>query len=100
MASPMPLSSMFPLMATEPKGRGKMFGNLMNLNLSKGLLSDGKNASSLGLSVLEKLGPSRKDPSGVTAETMANKFPIAEVLTQNSFNNDFKLDAEMGLDTG
>ncbi len=39
-----------------------MVGNRTNLNLSKGSLLGGKNASSLGLSVLEKLGPSGKDP--------------------------------------
>ncbi len=91
MALPMLLLSMFPLMAVEPKGRGEIFGNLTNLNLSKGSLLGG--VSSSGLLVLEKSGPSGKDPSGVVAGTMANKFPIVEVLTQNSFDNDAKLDA-------
>ncbi len=92
-ALPMLLSLMFPLMAVEPKGRGKMFGNLMNLNFSKGLLLVGKKALSLGLSALEKSGPPGKDPNNVAAGTMANKFLIAEVLMQNNFDNDAKLDA-------
>ncbi len=41
--------------------RGKTVGNLTNLNLSKGLLPVGNEALSLGLLVLEKLGPSGKD---------------------------------------
>ncbi len=42
---------------------------------------------------MEKSGPSGKDPSGAVAGTMANKFPRAEVPTQNSFDTDAKLDA-------
>ncbi len=42
---------------------------------------------------MEKSGPSGKDPTGVAAGTMANKFPIAEVLKQNSFNTDAELDS-------
>ncbi len=45
----------FPLIAMEPYMRGEMVGNLTNLNLSMGLLLDGKKFPSLGSSVLEKL---------------------------------------------
>ncbi len=69
-----------------------MFGNLTNLYLSKGSLLVGKKALSSGLLVLEKSGPSGKEPSGVVAVTMANKFLRAEVPMQNSFDTDAKFD--------
>ncbi len=91
-ALPMLKSEMFPLMAVEPKGKGEMVGNFMNLNLSEGSLLGGKKASSSGLLVLEKSGPSGKDPVGVPAGTRANNFPIAEVLMQQNFDKDAELD--------
>ncbi len=35
-----------------------------------------------GLLVLEKLGPSGKEPVGMFAGIMANRFPIAKLLIQ------------------
>ncbi len=52
-----------------------MVGNLTNLNLSMGLLLGGKKFPSSGLLVMEKLGPSGKEPIGMSAGIMANKFP-------------------------
>ncbi len=56
-----------------------MVGNLTNLNLSMGPLLVGKNCLSLGLSVLEKSGPSGKELVGMLAGIMAKRFPIAEM---------------------
>ncbi len=61
---------------------GKIVGNLTKLNLSKGSLLGGKKSPSLGLSVLVKLDPSGKEPNGISAGIMANKFTTAEVLMQ------------------
>ncbi len=59
-----------------------MVGNLANLNLSKWSLLGGEKSPSLGLSVLEKLGPSGKEPVGMSAGIVANRFPIDELLMQ------------------
>ncbi len=66
------------LIAVKPQVIRKMVGSLTNLNLSKRPLSVGKNCLSLGLSVLEKSGPSGKEPVGMSAGIMANRIPIVE----------------------
>ncbi len=86
-----------------------MVGNLTNLNLSEGSLLGGKKCSSLGLSFLEKLGPSGKEPDGMLAGIMASRFPISEVLMRESLDKEAELEVvptttsspeAMGLMTG
>ncbi len=65
------------MIATNPKGRGKMVGILTNLNLSLGLPLVEKKSLRVGISTLVKFSPSGKDPVGRLADTMTSKFPIA-----------------------
>ncbi len=75
-------SERFPLIAMAPYGMGNTVGNLTNLNISKGSLLVGKNSASSGFSVVVKFGLSGNKPDGVFAGTIANRFPIADVLMQ------------------
>ncbi len=75
-------SERFPLITVVPYVIGNMVGNLMNLNLSKGSLLDGKNSASFGLSVFVKFGPSGNEPDGMFAGIITNRLPIADVLMQ------------------
>ncbi len=84
---------MGPLMAVAPYGMGKTVGNLTNLNMSKGLLLVGKNSASSGLSVFVKFGPSGNEPDGMFAGIIANRFPIADVLMQQSIGEEAEFEA-------
>ncbi len=82
-----------PLIAVAPYGMRKTVGNLTNLNMSKGSLLVGKNSASLGLSVFVKFGPSGNKPDGMLAGIIVNRFPIADVLMQQSSGKEAEFEA-------